>query len=214
MCAASSGRSCASRKWASSPWTSTASTAPTAATSPWSVWTCVGVWCLCHTVGWLKQSLKDLARLANLLERTAVLPPFPCRREKGEAPFCNVCHFDLPNCFKDVLGRFRSPVRESVFFTNPLVPEAIKVEERNNPIYSFSRNCKASARYETSFPPRANHSNSVICVPCHNSLFQCVREYGKTVNSSVFRIFSLFSVCCKTLCEELQIEFATQIKAP
>ena len=150
----------------------------------------------------LKQSLKSLARLANLLGRTAVLPPFPCRRENGEAPFCNVCHFDLPNCFKDVLGRFRSPVRESVFFTNPLVPEAIKVEERNNPIYSFSRNCKASVRYETSFPPRANHSNSVICVPCHNSLFQCVREYGKTVNSSVFRIFSLFSVCCRTLCEE------------
>ena len=150
----------------------------------------------------MKQSLKSLARLANLLGRTAVLPPFPCRREKGEAPFCNVCHFDLPNCFKDVLGRFRSPVRESVFFTNPLVPEAIKAEERNNPIYSFSRNCKASIRYETSFPPRANHSNSVICVPCHNSLFQCVREYGKTVNSSVFRIFSLFSVCCRTLCEE------------
>ena len=153
-------------------------------------------------VGWLKQSLKDLARLANLLERTAVLPPFPCRRDNGEVPFCNVCHFDLPNCFKDVLGRFRSPVRESVFFTNPLVPEAIKAEERNNPIYSFSRNCKASIRYETSFPPRANHSNSVICVPCHNSLFQCVREYGKTVNSSVFRVFSLFSVCCRTLCEE------------
>lgn len=74
----------------------------------------------------LKQSLKSLARLANLLGRTAVLPPFPCRRENGEAPFCNVCHFDLPNCFKGVLGQFRSPVRESVFFMNPLVPEAIR----------------------------------------------------------------------------------------
>ena len=124
-----------------------------------------------------------------------MLPPFPCRREKGEAPFCNVCHFDLPNCFKDVLGRFRSPVRESVFFTNPLVPEAIKAEERNNPIYSFSRNCKTTTRYESSFPPRFNHNSSVICIPCSASTESCAYNVGRTVNSRVFRLLCLFPVC-------------------
>ena len=143
----------------------------------------------------LKQSLKSLARLANLLGRTAVLPPFPCRREDGEAQFCNLCHFDLPNCFKGVLGQFRSPVRESVFFTNPLVPEAIRREERSNPIYSFSRNCKTTTRYESSFPPRFNHNSSVICVPCSASIESCAYNAGRTVNSRVFRVLSLFPVC-------------------
>ena len=140
-----------------------------------------------------KTSLKRLARLANLLDRTAVLPPFPCSR--ASLSFCNLCHFDRPDCFKNILPMFNSPVRESIFFTNPFVPDAIKREERDNPIYSFSHSCSRIMKYKTSFPPRLNHNNTIMCVPCSGSLFQCIRDYEKTVPMRVFRLFSLFSVC-------------------
>ena len=78
---------------------------------------------------------------------------------------------------------------------NPLVPEAIRREERSNPIYSFSRNCKTTTRYESSFPPRFNHNSSVICIPCSASTESCAYNVGRTVNSRVFRLLSLFPVC-------------------
>ena len=132
-----------------------------------------------------------------------MLPPFPCQGSHP-SPFCNLCHFDLPNCFKEVLVRFRQPVRESVFFMNPLVPEAIRREEKSNPIYSFARDCKTGVRYESSFPARLHHNNSVICVPCSSSVESCAYSVGRTVNSRVFRVLSLFRVCLSysVLCRE------------
>lgn len=62
----------------------------------------------------VRNALVDVVNMANKLNRALVIPPMRC--EKRGVPFCNMCHFGLFHCFKDVMGKLKYPFKESVFF--------------------------------------------------------------------------------------------------
>lgn len=59
--------------------------------------------------------LADVVNMANGLNRTLVIPPLKCT--KRGVPFCNMCHFERIDCFKNVMKNLKYPYKESVFFT-------------------------------------------------------------------------------------------------
>lgn len=46
----------------------------------------------------MARELAKLARIANALNRTLVLPPLPCKKKK-KLRWCNLCTFDKFVCF-------------------------------------------------------------------------------------------------------------------
>lgn len=62
----------------------------------------------------VRNALADVVNMANALNRTLVIPPLKCA--KSGVPFCNMCHFEKIDCFKNVMKNLKYPYKESVFF--------------------------------------------------------------------------------------------------
>ena len=60
----------------------------------------------------VKNALADVVNITNALNRTLVIPPIECT--KRGVPFCNMCYFDKPNCFKNTTTKLKYPFKESV----------------------------------------------------------------------------------------------------
>lgn len=140
----------------------------------------------------MARELAKLARIANALNRTLVLPPLPCKKKKLR--WCNLCTFDKFVCFSREVQKFANPVKESVFFTNPRVPPAIVRENEKNPIYSFDANCKSNVVYASDFPAHKNNHNVINCVPCRKKKEACIIEEGLKTKSLIFKVLSID--CC------------------
>lgn len=62
----------------------------------------------------VRNALADVVNMANALNRTLVIPPLKCA--KSGVPFCNMCHFEKIDCFKNMMKNLKYPYKESVFF--------------------------------------------------------------------------------------------------
>lgn len=143
----------------------------------------------------MARELAKLARIANALNRTLVLPPLPCKKKKLR--WCNLCAFDKYVCFSQEIQKFANPVKESVFFTNPRVPPVIVRENEKNPIYSFDADCKSNVVYASDFPAHKNNHNVINCVPCRKTKEACIIEEGLKTKSLIFKVLS---IDCRVSC--------------
>ena len=91
----------------------------------------------------------------------------------------NLCAFDIADCQMAVISNFSNPVKESVFFTNKLIPSFIAKENENNPIFSFESDCIGNTLYSSDYPANQLNHNPIICVPCEEE-----KEGGSFVNET------------------------------
>lgn len=102
----------------------------------------------------------------------------------------NLCAFDIADCQMAVISNFSNPVKESVFFTNKLIPSFIAKENENNPIFSFESDCIGNSLYSSDYPANQLNHNPIICVPCEEEKETCIIKKGRETESYVYKVFS------------------------
>lgn len=140
----------------------------------------------------MAEKLLTLLYVAETLNRTLVIPPLECVGERRlKWKYCILCAFDGMDCFGEVLGSRKDRVRESVFFTNEFVPQAIRNKDKFNPIYSFEPGCQPLSHYRSDFPAHVDHDHEVKCVPCSQSRTDCAVQYGMGRDETVLKLYSI-----------------------
>ena len=142
--------------------------------------------------------LATLARIANALNRSLVLPPLRCINSTRR--YCNLCSFDFSECFSERIALFNHSVKESVFFTNQNVPQRIVQENAKNPIHSFERGCIDHAVYSNVFPPYKGHYQTTLCHSCEGEKESCIIEEGLKDRSMVLKLYSICSCFLESRC--------------
>ena len=142
--------------------------------------------------------LATLARIANALNRSLVLPPLRCINSTRK--YCNLCSFDFSDCFSERIALFNHSVKESVFFTNSKVPRRIVQENAKNPIHSFERGCVDHAVYSNMFPPYKGHHHTILCHSCEGEKESCIIEEGLKDRSMVLKLYSICSCFLEPRC--------------
>ena len=133
-----------------------------------------------------------------------MLPPLPCPNKKWQ--YCNLCSFDVFDCFRREIASFVNPVKESLFFTNKYVPESIRRENLRNPIYSFDKRCENTTTYISGFPASKDNTNTLQCEPCVSNKTVCILQKGRKEQSYVFKLLSIDSfVCYNHSCDEMLV---------
>ena len=138
----------------------------------------------------MHKAFKSLARIANALGRSLVIPPLPCK--KGKSGYCNLCVFDHVMCFSDIVSSFKHPVKESVFFTNEHVPVPIREEDKHNTVFSFESDCRTQQNYHSSFPAHRDHQHEVKCIPCSEKREKCAIRFGMGRKEKVLKLYSVW----------------------
>ncbi|CBK23355.2 uncharacterized protein [Blastocystis hominis] len=125
--------------------------------------------------------------LANRLNRSLIIPPFKCAKTRK---FCTLCQFNPTHCGHHILKNARLPYKESVFFTNELVPKHIKIADQTENVISFSQNCTNNELLHSDFPPRANNTNHIECQKCSMKVIDCAYNYFRNKKTSVAKLHS------------------------
>lgn len=74
----------------------------------------------------------------------------------------------------------------------------MRESERTGTIVAFSTTCQSQLKpLASSFPPRANNKNPIICSKCESTFFACVVKYYKYSREPVIKLLNIpYSYVC------------------
>ena len=102
-----------------------------------------------------------------------------------------MCFFEDITCFSSITSKLRHPFKESTFFAHEFVPSEMVKEDALNDIFDFSPDCVAEEEVRSSFPAHKSHHNKKRCVKCSKKLQDCVVQTGRSIQSSVYKVYSI-----------------------
>lgn len=186
-------KNCGSKKWSCIHVISTESIVVNRSTWLWKSYIHVGLCATQWVLGLTSTNLIQYAEVANALNRTLVIPPVQCSFSKRWR-YCNLCFFGGVNCFRREVSLFLYPPKESIFFSNEMVPQRIRREDMTNPVFSFETNCQPKESYKSGFPAHVIHSHDIKCVPCNTTKVQCAIQFGLKRKESVLKLYAIWCV--------------------
>ena len=146
----------------------------------------------------LEAVLMKMVQMANVLNRTLVLPPTRCADFTARWVWCNMCSMQPLQCYRSVLDLANNGYRESVFFTNAKVPKDLKYEDAHNAIHRFDSRCNPAYAYRSTFPAHRQHRNPTVCHACRGSTSYCETRFGYMQKERVLKFYSVWRVCEQT----------------
>ena len=146
----------------------------------------------------LEAVLMKMVQMANVLNRTLVLPPTRCADFTARWVWCNMCSMQPLQCYRSVLDLANNGYRESVFFTNAKVPKDLKYEDAHNAIHRFDSRCNPAYAYRSTFPAHRQHRNPTVCHACRGSTSYCETRFGYRQKERVLKFYSVWRVCEQT----------------